>query len=153
MSQAQSNLTGGCQCGAVRYEMLGAPQWTTICHCGMCKKASGQPFMAFAGGKADRLRWTRGTPAFFQSSDVAERGFCPQCGTPLTYGRKGAETLSVTIGSLDDPAAVTPTLQNGVEGKLPWLDDLPHFKSQRTEEWMARAGIASVTSRQYGENR
>jgi len=147
------NLTGGCQCGAVRYEMSSAPQWATICHCRMCQKASGQPFMAFTGGKADNLRWTRGTPTLFQSSDVAERGFCAQCGTPLTYGRKGAGTLSVTIGSLDDPSAVKPTLQNGIEGKAAWLDELPHMKSQRTEQWMARAGITSVTSRQYGEKR
>jgi hypothetical protein len=145
------NLTGGCQCGAVRYEMTAPPQWASICHCGMCQKASGQPFMAFAGGKAENLRWTKGQPAFFQSSDIAQRGFCPQCGTPLTYGRKGA--LSVTICSLDDPAAVKPTVQVGIEGKVAWLDELPQMKSLRTDEWMARAGIASVTSRQHGEKR
>ena len=146
-----ANLTGGCQCGAVRYEMIAPPKWASICHCRMCQKASGQPFMAFTGGNPENIRWTAGAPSFFRSSDIAERGFCARCGTPLTYGRKGG--LSVTIGSLDDPSAVTPMMQNGIQDKMTWLDDLPRMQSQRTEEWMARAGIASVTSYQHGEKR
>jgi hypothetical protein len=144
-------LTGGCQCGAVRYEMP-EPRWVTICHCRMCQRASGQPFMAFAGGPADTIRWTRGAPTVFQSSDVAERGFCKLCGTPLTYGRKAAGTLSVTLGSLDEPASLAPTLQNGIQRKAPWLDDLAGLPSQTTEQWMSRTGIRSITSRQRGDD-
>lgn len=147
-------LTGGCQCGAVRYE-LRTPQWASVCHCRMCQKASGQPFMAFTGGKAENLTWTRGAPTIFQSSNIAERGFCSACGTPLTYGRKGARTLSVTIGSLDEPAEVRPTLQNGIESKIAWLDGLATLPDQKTEEWLSRVGISSVESHQHagGEKR
>ena len=61
------------------------PEESSICHCRMCQKASGQPFMAFARVKAGDLAWTRGAPAVFQSSNLVERGFCRDCGTPLTY--------------------------------------------------------------------
>jgi hypothetical protein len=141
---------GGCQCGAVRYE-LREPQWATVCHCRMCQRASGQPFMAFAGGQAENVRWTRGAPAVFRSSDLAERGFCAACGTPLTYARPAAGTLSITIGSLDDPSALAPTLQNGIESKLPWLDDLAAVPAQRTEAWLARIGVGAITVHQHAD--
>ncbi|HET9904941.1 MAG TPA: GFA family protein [Xanthobacteraceae bacterium] len=144
-----ARLTGGCQCGAIRYE-IASPRWTTVCHCRMCQKASGQPFMVFVGGPAENLRWTRGAPRFFASSDIAERGFCAACGTPLTYGRPGAATLSVTLGSLDDPAAVQPSLQNGIEAKLGWVDALASLPARTTADWLREAGICSVTSRQHG---
>lgn len=139
--------TGGCQCGAVRYE-LHSPQWVSICHCRMCQRASGQPFMVFAGGEAEKVRWTRGRPSFFHSSDIAERGFCSACGTPLTYGRKSGGTLSVTIGSLDDSGDLQPTLQNGVESKMAWIDGLAEVPMQRTGEWRSRIGVETIVVHQ-----
>lgn len=149
VNSSQRLLTGGCQCGAVRYAWLTTPTRASVCYCRMCQKASGQPFMAFAGAKASDLRWTRGQPAFFQSSDVAERGFCSACGTPLTYGFKATGSLSVTICSLDDPSAVPPTRQHGIEGKVAWVDDIVTLPAERTEDWMAKAGIAAIHSRQH----
>ena len=52
--------TGGCQCGAVRYQLLTPPEHACICHCRMCQRASGQAFMAFASVRREDLRWTRG---------------------------------------------------------------------------------------------
>ena len=77
--------TGGCQCGAVRYRLDAEPVGSNVCHCRMCQKAGGGPFMAFAGVKLAELVWTRGAPKVFASSDIAKRGFCADCGTPLTY--------------------------------------------------------------------
>ncbi len=71
--------------------------------------------MAFAGVRLDEIVWTRGAPKVFASSDVAERGFCPECGTPLTYRIRDRDRISVTIGSLDRPSAVAPEMQYGVE--------------------------------------
>ena len=121
-------LTGGCQCGAVRYRLDAAPTGANICHCRMCQKAGGGPFMAFAGVKPADMTWTRGSPETFASSDIAERGFCAGCGTPLTYQALGADRIGVTIGSLDDPGEVAPVKQFGAESQLPWLAtifDLP----------------------------
>src|SRR5882762_7905988 len=85
MTGSSNRLTGGCQCGALRYEWLEKPTHSSVCYCRMCQKASGQPFMALTGGERENLRWTRGTLSIFKSSNMVERGFCRDCGTPLTY--------------------------------------------------------------------
>lgn len=113
---------GGCQCGAVRYRLEAEPVGSNVCHCRMCQKAGGAPFMAFAGVRLAELVWTRGTPKVFASSDFAERGFCAECGTPLTYRAVGYDRIVVTIGSLDQAADVAPKKQFGAESKLPWTD-------------------------------
>jgi len=128
----RKRLTGGCQCGAVRYELTEPPIRACICHCRMCQKASGQPFMAFAIVKRQDLRWTRGASSVFRSSNMAERGFCNACGTPLTY-KFHAEEIAVMTGSLDDPTAAPPTVQYGVESMIGWcvtIGDLPQVRTQ-----------------------
>ena len=117
--EAHARLTGGCQCGAVRYRLEAEPTGANVCHCRMCQKASGGPFMAFAGVRFDELVWTRGAPRVFASSALAERGFCADCGTPLTYRLLDRDRISVTIGSLDRPSAVAPEMQYGAESS--WL--------------------------------
>ena len=140
--------TGGCQCGAVRYRLLTPPEHASICHCRMCQRASGQPFMALARVKHEALQWTRGRPAMFSSSNIVERGFCSTCGTPLTYHRLAGGTVSVTIGSLDDPEAACPVQQYGIESALSWTAGLDALPSQRTEDWMREHGIDRIESRQ-----
>jgi hypothetical protein len=99
----------------------------------MCQKASGQPFMAFATFDENDLRWTRGAPATFKSSNLAERGYCRDCGTPLFFKFEGHE-ISVTIGSLDDPSVAPPTVQYGAESEIPWCATLHTLPRIRTEE-------------------
>ena len=119
---APSELAGGCQCGAVRYRLAAVPRGSNVCHCRMCQKAGGAPFMAFAGVHLAELVWTRGAAKIFVSSAIGERGFCADCGTPLTYRGHGRDRVSVTIGSLDRPAAIAPVVQFSVETRVPWLD-------------------------------
>jgi hypothetical protein len=114
--------TGGCQCGAVRYLLDAEPTRSNVCHCRMCQKAAGAPFMTFAGVTMSNFVWTRGTPKTFASSDIAERGFCAECGTPLSYFIPGRDWISVTIGSLDRASDIPPAMQYGVESKLAWAD-------------------------------
>ena len=128
--QRKPVLTGGCQCGAVRYALLARPERTGICHCRMCQKAVGGPFFAWVAVKDTDIAWTRGAPALFASSSAADRGFCANCGTPMTFiYRKRPDHIDVSLGSLDDPAAVTPTLVMGIESRLGWcasvLSDAP----------------------------
>ena len=133
--------TGGCQCGAVRYQLLTPPEHACICHCRMCQRTSGQPFMAFASVKRENLRWTRGSPSTFVSSNIAERNFCSGCGTPLTY--------AVTIGSLDTPEAVRPVEQFGSESALSWIDGLRALPAKRTDDWRREYSIPPIASRQH----
>jgi hypothetical protein len=102
-----SRLTGGCQCGAVRYALTAQPSDSSVCHCRMCQKAVGGPFAALAAVSRANLTWTSGQPARFASSSLATRGFCAACGTPLTYEGVNAEKIDVTICSLDNPLAPT----------------------------------------------
>src|SRR6516165_10171399 len=97
-------LTGGCQCGAVRYRVEATPTGTSVCHCRMCQKAGGAPFMAFADVPTEAFVVTRGALATFRSSEIAERGFCAACGTPLTYRLLDGGYTEVTLGSFADPA-------------------------------------------------
>jgi hypothetical protein len=107
--------------------------------------------MAFARVKHENLRWTRGQPSIFRSSDIAERGFCNACGTPLTYRHTDGGNISVTIGSLDNPEAARPVLQFGVESKLSWTGGLDGLPGKRTEDWMRDNAIAHIESRQHAE--
>jgi hypothetical protein len=148
--EASTRLTGGCQCGAVRYELTARPRGASICHCRMCQKAGGAPFMAFtADMREERVVFTRGAPAIYRSSEVAERGFCAVCGTPLTYRLIGRDRVSMTIGSLDRPAEVAPTQQLGVESALPWFSGLAALPRSRTEDWMKTVGLTEAGSRQH----
>ncbi len=126
--------SGGCQCGAVRYRASAMLDTSHICHCRMCQKAAGNFFIALIGIPKDALTWTRGTPATFRSSEQVERGFCRACGTPLYYDYAGSRHLSVTTGSLDNPAAFPPRVQFGTEGRMPWFDALPALSEEGTTE-------------------
>src|SRR5262245_9952102 len=98
--------TGGCQCGKVRYALYVAPEKAHACHCRMCQRAVGGVFAVLAGAPKADFAWTRGDPAMFESSSVATRGFCRDCGTPLSFTYNLPEARHyVTIGSLDDPGA------------------------------------------------
>ena len=142
------SLTGGCQCGAVRFraERLGE---ASICHCRMCQKATGGAFGPYVA--LDGLTWTRGARRRFQSSNKVWRGFCAACGTPLTW-EHAAGLSSVAIGALDDPAAVRLTEQLGSESKLPWVDDLAELPTHDPTEPQAAAHLASIVSLQHPDH-
>jgi hypothetical protein len=85
--------------------------------------------------------WTAGKPALYRSSNHAERGICPACGTPLTFQYLDQDRISVTIGSLDRPERVQPEQQYGIEGRMPWFDKLPELPGTRTEDDLQAALI------------
>jgi hypothetical protein len=143
MQNTQPTMTGGCQCGAVRYALFETPE-STVCHCRMCQKAVGGPFAALSKVKTANLAWTRGTPARFQSSSAAERHFCAACGTPLTFHYLVGDAIEVTTGSLDTPAALPPTQNFGTEARMPWIDRLmPGALPDTTTEQIATRTVVS----------
>ncbi len=128
------NITGGCQCGAVRYAVHETPYQVGICHCRMCQKAAGAPFVASFTVKKANLEWTRGKPAVFKSSVNMERGFCKDCGTPLFNNWGPSEVIHPTIGSLDDPNAVRPEGQMGTESRVAWFGDIVALPAMSTDD-------------------
>ena len=129
----KAKATGGCLCGAVRYAATVAPAGAAYCHCRMCQRSVGNVFGAFAGFPVASFRFTKGRPKRFQSSPIALRGFCARCGSPLTCESIGhAESVLVTIGSLDDPGQAAPGAHWGVESQVKWYkaaDKLPRHKT------------------------
>jgi hypothetical protein len=125
-------LSGGCQCGAVRYRLTGPLIEPALCHCRMCQKATGNLFMAMVGSLNENFVVTRGAPAWFHSSDAFRRGFCNACGTQLFYQKIGGRGLGVAIGSLDNPAAVKPVAANGVQSRMPWLAEVCALEGNTT---------------------
>ena len=116
--------SGGCQCGAVRYRFTSRPEGAHICHCRMCQKAFGAFYAPLVGGPRDTFELTRGEIALFQSSDLVERGFCRNCGTPLSFAHSGGDWISVSIGSLDDPSAFPPKDQHGTDSRIGWVNGI-----------------------------
>ena len=120
--------TGGCLCGAVRYESDEPPRDVHYCHCRMCQRTNGAPVVVGVPFGDATFRFTRGAPKLFNSSDFAARGFCADCGSRLTYQARDDSGISVEIGSLDYPDQAPPVYHTGVESWISWLaieDDLP----------------------------
>jgi len=131
-SDTKPVLTGGCQCGAIRYSLFAPPVKVSLCHCRMCQKASGAPFASLADIERSDFAWTRGTPAAFRSSSIAERDFCAACGTPLSFRRIEGGSIEIMTGTFDQPDRVIPTRQYGTESRLGWVVGIANLPSQTT---------------------
>ena len=127
-------LSGGCLCGAVRYECTAEPVVAAHCQCRECQKDTGTGHSSHVGVPAEALRLT-GELTYFettaQSGNIATRGFCPTCGSPIVFKTTGyREAVFLTAGSLDDPTLFRPTLVVFAASAQPWdlVDpDLPQF--------------------------
>ena len=132
MGDASDKITGGCMCGAVRYEADEPPTTGSYCHCRMCQKIYGNLFGTFAIFRRSAFRVTRGEPKFYKSSEIAERGFCADCGTPLIMSLFGRDSIAAMVGSLDRPEDAQPKKHMGIESQISWLaidDDLPRMST------------------------
>ncbi|MBO6719269.1 MAG: GFA family protein [Rhizobiaceae bacterium] len=128
------SISGGCQCGAVRYRVEGELSNPHLCHCRMCQKAAGNYFMPLAGAPRERISVTRGEPGWFHSSDIVRRGFCTMCGTPLFFDPVDSEHLLVTLGSLDDPSRYRPVSEDSVESRVHFLAEWANTRQKVTED-------------------
>ncbi len=141
-------LKGGCQCGAVRFEVAGPLGTASICHCRMCQKAFGNFFAPLVSISEGALTWTKVEPARFQSSNFVQRGFCSACGTPLTY--EAPDGLAVAIGAFDHPEAIEPEIQYGSEGRIPYLDHMNAWPHRETlDDIEAAPFLDKIVSRQH----
>lgn len=98
--------TGGCLCGAVRYETEAALRDVVYCHCGQCRRQTGLYFAATAA-PWDGLRITGNSALrWYASSDLARRGFCGTCGSVLFWRPEGKPHVAILVGSLDDASGL-----------------------------------------------
>jgi hypothetical protein len=116
-------FTGGCLCGAIRYECDAEPIMMFKCHCRDCQHVSGGGYIPGLLFARSDVRITKGALAHYASASMAggehERGFCARCGSRITGG-KSPTTIGVVAGSLDDPSLFRPTMDIHVADAQPW---------------------------------
>ena len=149
---AKPVLTGGCQCGAIRYAMTKVPVRISICHCRMCQKATGAPFASYADIEHESFAWTHGKPATFKSSSIAERDFCAACGTPLSFRNVAGPRIEILTGTFDHPDRVIPTRQFGTESRLGWVVGIANLPSQTTIQNYGPEKMATIVSHQHPDH-
>ena len=131
--------SGGCQCGAVRYEIGGPPRIVYACHCTECQRQSGSAFAMAAVFPGESFRITKGVPRMFarRTSPVKtmECWFCAECGTRLYHMPGGASypNRNIKPGTLDDSSWLMPTLHFWTRSAQPWVvipDDATRYETQ-----------------------
>jgi hypothetical protein len=119
-----TNITGGCLCGAVRYEISTSPKFAGFCYCADCRKASGSafvPFMGFDGSAIKLTGETREHHGKSASGGTAVRNFCPSCGSLLFGGIYGTDDEhTVYAGSLDDITVFKPNIAMFTQDRPDW---------------------------------
>jgi hypothetical protein len=140
--------TGGCQCGAVRYAFYAEPIRVGVCHCKMCRRATGGPFAALADIAHKDFGWTKGEPKSYQSSNRAFRDFCANCGTPLSYREIGGANMEILLGTFDNPEPVAPTYAVGIESELSWTRTIHTLPGKTFADYVGEEDAAKIESRQ-----
>jgi hypothetical protein len=124
MGETKTRYTGGCLCGAVRYEAEGEPLYAGYCYCADCRKASGSGFIPFMGFSSTAVRFSGETRQFrsrsFRGTD-AVRNFCPVCGGLVFGGVVGQDTShTLYAGTLDEPSAFQPKVALFARDRPAW---------------------------------
>ena len=130
-------MSGGCACGRIRYTATVELDEAYLCHCRMCQRSTGSVSIAFVNAKLDAMSWER-EPDWYESSPIARRPFCSQCGTSLGFRfKEGSDKMDLTVASFDDPSPFKPKHHFGVESlHRAWIntEGLPEY---RTDEYQA----------------
>jgi len=132
------DLTGGCQCGAVRFRAAGVPNWTAHCHCSLCRKQTSAAYATWISFAARDVAYTGGEPKIYTDSPSRHRAFCAECGTQLAgLSPKWPDEVHILAGCLDDPNAVRPLLHAYYADALDWVhphaDGLPRYATIKRE--------------------
>lgn len=138
-------LTGGCPCGAVRYEVTAPPLFLYACHCTQCQRASGASFALNMPVRADSFRIAAGTPKVWPKADSAS-WFCGDCGGRI-YGERASRprSLNLRAGTLDDTSWLRPGAHIFMGNAQPWetvtvgdcFMELPEDFAQLVRAWRA----------------
>src|SRR5215470_11596672 len=130
-----AKVAGRCLCGSVVFQSTGKPNWTLHCHCESCRRATSSPMTTWISVPRSTFSFSKGSPGYFSSSQGVQRGFCENCGSPLTYeSERIADEVHLYAASLLDATAVSPSGHVFAAEQLPWLevfDDLPRFAATR----------------------
>ena len=129
---ADQPITGGCLCKKIEFKSASKPKWSSVCHCRKCQKAYGNTSAVFVAFEKGSLEFTSGSPKFYKSSDIAQRGFCSDCGSPIIFAYESLD--AVFVGTIDDPENWQPNgCHLGIESQISWEtihDNLPQYRTE-----------------------
>lgn len=133
---SETEFTGSCLCGAVRFAASGAPAAVNHCHCVQCQRASGAAMVTWATWPRAAVRMLRGAAADFESSPGVQRSFCPRCGSTLFWRRvaRQPEEIDIAAVTLDQADALAPQDHIFVKSRRRWMplcDGLPAYAESR----------------------
>ena len=157
-----SGFTGGCLCGAVRYQCSADPLALVLCHCRDCQRCTGGPFAPVAVVMSEQLTITQGQTRSFtvtgEDGGRVFREFCGDCGSPLFSGLEARrKTMAVKAGSMDDSSKLVPTMHIWTDSAVAWwplADELPKTprnpgKPSRKSESAGGSAVASVEEKKH----
>jgi hypothetical protein len=126
-------ITGGCHCGAIRYQAEGEALNHALCHCTDCRRHAGAPMVGWTMYPRERVTVTKGTPKVYASSQAGRRYFCADCGTGLFFSNDVVlpGLLDVQSATYDDPDAVPAQAHIQVADRIGWMQrahELPEFE-------------------------
>jgi len=145
----EPKMTGGCMCGAVRYETTGDSFGVNHSHCRSCRKHNGAAVVTLAGFKADQVAFSGDKRKIYASSPGVGRAFCGKCGTPLTWEGDGGELgpiFELHISTFDNPDVLVPTAHAFDSERIPWFDiadNLPRYEGFADDNPPLRHGPVS----------
>ena len=126
-------ISGGCHCGAIRYEVEGEAITHALCHCTDCRRHAGAPMVGWTMYPTAAVQVTKGTPRIYESSKDGRRHFCGGCGTGLFYVNEAVlpGIIDIQSATYDDPNAVPARVHIQVAERLHWMErahELPMFE-------------------------
>lgn len=113
---------GRCLCGAVRFTASGPAKWTAYCHCESCRRHTGAPISAYAGFACDCVQFSGQAISYYASSPGVRRGFCPTCGSTLTFeGERWLGEIHLHVAAFDRPEDFPPTSHAYASERVAWV--------------------------------
>lgn len=149
MDEGSIPQLGGCQCGAIRYQLDGKPEYVSYCHCVDCRKATGALMVTYAVHEIEQVHFN-GERKTYTSTPGVQRTFCPACGTPLSYEAEwqGRIVIGVFVGTLDNADALPPEMHVFDIDRVSWFDvadHLPRYHQHPFSETPVRYGPVGST--------
>ena len=137
MDKERAERHGRCHCGAIRFTATGEPLFVVLCHCESCRRSSGGAVAAWCGFRSAEVALTGTAPTYYESSPGVRRGFCPRCGTSLTFeSTRWPDDIHLMASNFDNPADFMPQCHVFAGERLPWLhfaDGLPQYRTVASE--------------------
>ena len=118
-------FTGGCLCGAVRFEVTPPTRWCAHCHCSLCRRAHGAAFVTWFGVEKANFELVSGGEEiiWYQSTPEARRGFCTACGSTLFFeGNRWSDEVHIVLAAMDGPIDRSPQAHVFYDAQVDWIE-------------------------------